>query len=138
MYSVLWAWFNFLLQVLGFSKSYNLNSVKIFQFISDVYKCGGVTKEKVSYFQVRFYLSCICFNAALIITPHHCVHRMKSFQPKHKQELSAAIFWRWVFIRQDNQCKVQLVRQGLSNDFPHFSRSPEMCVLSRLTFMSSL
>ena len=133
MSSVLWAWFIFQMQVLG--TCLKVNWILLRFSISDVYKCGGVTKEKVSYFQVRFYLSCICFNAALIITPHHCVHRMKSFQPKHKQELSAAIFWRWVFMRQDNQCswwdKVSI------NDFPHFSRSPEMCVLSRLTSMSS-
>ena len=41
----------------------------------------------------------------LIITLNHCVHRMKSFQPKHKQELFAAIFWRWVFMSQDNECR---------------------------------
>ena len=83
----------------------------ILKSISDVFKCGGVTKEKVSYFQVGF--CCICFNAALIITPNHCVHRMKSFQPKHKQELFAAMFWRWVFISQDNKCRSKYIVYSL-------------------------
>ena len=95
-------------------------------------------RRRCHIFRLDSNLSCICFNAALII-PHHYVNRMKSFQPKHKQELFAAIFWRWVFMRQDNQCRSKYSWWDKVSVIivPHFSRSPEMCVLSRLTSMSS-